>query len=117
MLKFCEKWKLKINPTKSIFGVDSITHVGFIISEHGVQIDPERNRDIAELASPKSIKKVQSVLGVMNYVRNFIENFSSKAKFLTDKLAAKAVDVRPSKRKKSQAAVCASSTAQGLAIF
>jgi hypothetical protein len=88
MLVFCVKWKLKVNPEKSIFGVTSITHVGFVISEEGVSIDPERTRDIAELAPPKSIKKVQSVLGILNYVRQFIPNFSNKAKHLTDKLAA-----------------------------
>lgn len=88
MLKFCVKWRLKVNPEKSIFGVTSITHVGFVISEEGVSIDPERTRDIAELAPPKSIKKVQSVLGILNYVRQFIPNFSDKAKHLTDKLAA-----------------------------
>jgi hypothetical protein len=88
MLEFCSKWKLKINPEKCIFGVTSITHVGFIVSEYGVSIDPERSRDIADLQSPKSIKKVQSVLGVMNYVRNFIPNFSALAKHLTDKLSA-----------------------------
>jgi hypothetical protein len=88
MLKFCVQFKLKVNPEKSIFGVTSITHVGFVISEEGVSIDPERTRDIAELAPPKSIKKVQSVLGISNYVRQFIPNFSDKAKHLTDKLAA-----------------------------
>jgi hypothetical protein len=105
LLKFCEKWKLKVNPSKSVFGVTSITHVGFIISEHGVQIDPERTRDIAELAAPKSLKKVQSVLGVCNYVRNFIPEFSLKAKFLTDKLAAKpVVAVESRKRQRGTAA-------------
>jgi hypothetical protein len=91
LLNFCVKWRLKVNPEKSVFGVTSVTHVGFIVSADGVQIDPERTRDIAELTSPKSVKKVQSVLGIMNYVRNFIPNFSDKAKFLTDKLAAVAV--------------------------
>jgi hypothetical protein len=88
MLEFCALHKLKVNPDKSIFGVTSITHVGFVISEEGVSIDPERTKDIAELAPPKSIKKVQSVLGVLNYVRQFIPNFADKAKHLTDKLAA-----------------------------
>jgi hypothetical protein len=88
MLVFCAKWKLKINPEKSIFGVTSITHVGFVVSENGIAIDPERSKDITDLQAPKSIKKVQSVLGVLNYVRNFIPDFSNKAKHLTDKLAA-----------------------------
>jgi len=88
MLKFCEQWKLKVNPDKSVFGVTSITHVGFVVSENGISIDPERTRDIAEMQAPKSLKKVQSVLGVLNYVRHFIPNFSAKAKHLTDKLSA-----------------------------
>jgi hypothetical protein len=88
MLEFCKKHRLKINPEKSIFGVTSITHVGFVISEEGISIDPERTRDIAELSAPKSIKKVQSVLGIFNYVRQFIPDFACKAKHLTDKLAA-----------------------------
>jgi hypothetical protein len=59
-----------------------------VVSKDGIAIDPERTRDISELQSPKSLKKVQSVLGVLNYVRNFVPNFSDKAKHLTDKLAA-----------------------------
>jgi hypothetical protein len=86
LLKFCAQWKLKINPDKTVLGVKSITHVGFIVSKDGIAIDPERTKDIAELTAPKSVKKVQSVLGVFNYVRNFIPDFSNKAKFLTDKL-------------------------------
>jgi hypothetical protein len=86
LLNFCAEWKLKVNPEKTVLGVTSITHVGFVVSKDGVAIDPERTRDIRELTAPKSIKKVQSVLGVFNYVRNFIEGFSAKAKFLTDKM-------------------------------
>jgi hypothetical protein len=89
LFQFCARWKLKINPEKSVFGVTSITHVGFVVSETGIAIDPERTRDIAELSVPKSIKKVQSVLGIFNYVRNFIPNFSKMAQFLTDKLSSK----------------------------
>jgi len=79
-----------------VFGVTSITHVGFVVSEAGVAIDPERTKDISGMQAPKSIKKVQSVLGVLNYVRNFVPNFAAKAKHLTDKLAsAPVVSHRP----------------------
>lgn len=86
-LDFNVKWKLKVNPEKTVLGVTSITHVGFVVSKHGVSIDPERTRDIRELTAPKSIKKVQSILGIFNYVRNFVPDFSGKAKFLSDKLS------------------------------
>jgi hypothetical protein len=51
-------------------------------------IDPERFCDLSELTSPKSVKKVQSILGILNYVRNFVPHFSDKARFLTDKLVS-----------------------------
>jgi hypothetical protein len=89
LFEFCSRWKLKVNPEKSVFGVNSITHVGFVVSRDGIAIDPERTKDIAELSVPKSTKKVQSVLGIFNYVRNFIPNFSEHARFLTDKLSSK----------------------------
>ncbi len=95
LLNFCVKWRLKVNPSKSVLGVKSITHVGFIVSKDGIAIDPERTRDISELEAPRSIKKVQSVLGIFNYVRQFIPNFADKAKFLSDKLVA-----QPSSRKR-----------------
>jgi hypothetical protein len=107
LLNFCAKWQLKVNPDKTVLGVTSITHVGFVVNKDGVAIDPERTRDIVELTAPKSLKKVQSVLGIFNYVRNFIPGFSQKAKFLTDKLNAVAKvpkaasgEAKPSKKRK-----------------
>jgi hypothetical protein len=91
LLEFGIKHRLKYNLEKSCFGVDSITHVGFIANKDGIKIDPERTRDIVELEAPKSTKKVQSILGVLNFVRNFIPQFSVKAKFLTDRLEKSAI--------------------------
>jgi hypothetical protein len=62
LFQFCDRWRLKINPEKSVFGVTSITHVGFVVSKHGIAIDPERTRDIAEISIPKSIKKLHPEL-------------------------------------------------------
>ncbi len=83
------RFKIKFNLEKSIFGVDSITHCGFIVSAKGVQIDPMRTQSIREMEEPKSLKKVQAVLGTLNYVRHFIKDFSLMAKPLTDLLSSK----------------------------
>ncbi len=110
LLNFCRKWKLKINPEKTVLGVKSITHVGFVVSKDGVSIDPERTRDIKELTPPKSVKKVQSILGIFNYVRNFIPDFSTKAKFLTDKLGSavkESTSVTKSGRKRDSSGLAA----------
>jgi hypothetical protein len=62
LMEFGIKHQLKYNIEKSCFGVDSITHVGFIADKNGIRIDPERTRDIVELQPPKSTAKVQSIL-------------------------------------------------------
>jgi len=62
--------QLKFNLEKSVFGMDSITHVGFIVKADGIEVDPQRIESLAELEAPKSMKGLQSVLGVWNYIRD-----------------------------------------------
>jgi hypothetical protein len=89
VLKLGDRLDLKFNAEKSIFGVDSITHCGFIVNSKGVQVDPQRIEALREVEAPKSMKGVQSVLGIWNYIRNFIPNFSSRALPLTDLVGTK----------------------------
>ena len=84
VLRLGEKYNLKFNFEKSIFGVDSITHVGFIVNATGIEVDPQRIEALQQIEPPKSLKGVQSVLGVWNYIRHFIPNFSTRALPLTN---------------------------------
>lgn len=84
LLALCLRFNLKINADKSVFGVDSITHVGFIVDAEGARVDPMRTQSFRDMATPSSVKGVQAVLGAMNYVRHFVPNFSVRAKPLTD---------------------------------
>ena len=94
VLRLGDTYNLKFNAEKSIFGVDSITHVGFIVNSRGFEVDPQRIESLKEIPTPKSMKGVQSALGIWNYIRNFIPNFSTLALPLTnlvgDKKKAKA---------------------------
>ncbi len=84
VLKLGERFNLKFNLEKSVFGMDSITHVGFIVRADGIEVDPQRIESLSEVQVPKSIKGVQSVLGVWNYIRAFIPNFSTRALPITN---------------------------------
>jgi hypothetical protein len=84
ILAMGQRCDLKFNLEKSIFGVDSITHVGFVVREGGVEVDPMRVEALRQIVAPKSTKGTQSVLGAWNYIRNFIPNFSTRALPLTD---------------------------------
>jgi len=89
VLKIGEEYNLKFNLEKSIFGVTSITHVGFVVNKDGVSVDPQRIESLRELEAPKSMKGMQSILGVWNYIRNFIPQFSTRALPLTNLVGAK----------------------------
>ena len=90
VLKMGRQYNLKFNLEKSIFGVDSITHVGFIVNANGIEVDPQRLESLRDIPVPKSMKGVQSVLGIWNYIRRFIPDFSTRALPLTNLVGTKA---------------------------
>ena len=89
VLELGRTFNLKFNLEKSIFGVKSITHVGFIVNAEGVEVDPQRLDALRDIPVPKSMKGVQSVLGMWNYIRHFIKDFSTRALPLTNLVGAK----------------------------
>ena len=53
--------------------------MGHIISDHGVQIDPDKVKSIRNMEAPKNIKQLRSFLGMINYLSRFIHNLSNEA--------------------------------------
>jgi hypothetical protein len=49
--KMC-RYGLKMNRCKCAFGVSSSKLLGFIIHEHGIEIDPDRIKSIRNLGDP-----------------------------------------------------------------
>lgn len=50
--------------------------LGFIFNETGVRPDPDRIQTIQNLKEPTKKKELQSFLGMINYLREFIPNMS-----------------------------------------
>lgn len=80
------KGNLTVNVEKSKFCQKELKYLGFILSQDGINVDPERVRAIVEFPSPKNVKGVRSILGMFEWYRRFIENFSIKAAPITDLL-------------------------------
>ncbi|GKV49566.1 hypothetical protein SLEP1_g56308 [Rubroshorea leprosula] len=53
------KNKMRLNPAKCIFDVESRKFMGFMVSQRGIEVNPEKIRAIAEMESPKSVKDIQ----------------------------------------------------------
>src|SRR3954471_19978279 len=74
MFERMRKFGLKMNPLKCAFGVSAGKFLGFIIHQHGIEIDPAKIEAIKKVQAPTTKKEMQKFLGKVNYLRRFIVN-------------------------------------------
>jgi hypothetical protein len=67
-----------MNPLKSVFGVSTGKFLGFIIHEHGIEIDPTKLESINKVQPPHCKNDMQKFLEKLNYLRQFIFNLSGR---------------------------------------
>jgi len=53
------KYRLKLNPEKCIFGVEAGKFLGFLLTERGIEANPDKCAAILALRSPATVKEVQ----------------------------------------------------------
>jgi hypothetical protein len=68
-----------MNPLKCVFGVSAGKFLGFIIHEHGIEIDLTKIESISKVQPPQCKNDMQKFLGKLNYLRWFIFNLSGKS--------------------------------------
>jgi hypothetical protein len=73
-LERMKKYGLRMNPLKCAFGVTLGRFLGFIVHEHGIQIDPKKTQSNGKIGEPVCKKDVRKLLGKINYLRRFISN-------------------------------------------
>ena len=83
------KYGLKMNPLKCAFGVSAGRFLGFIIHQHGIEIDPKKIEAIQKVQAPTCKKDMQKFLSKVNYLRRFILNLSGKVDAFTPILRLK----------------------------
>jgi len=66
------KYKFRLNPSKFTFGVRSEKLLGFIVSQRGIEVDPDKVRAILEMSHPCTEKEVRGFLERLNYIARFI---------------------------------------------
>ena len=69
---------------KCEFHQRSTKFLGFIVSDEGIKVDPEKIEAITDWKEPTTVKGVQSFLGFCNFYRRFIKNYSRIARPLTN---------------------------------
>ncbi len=74
---FCLKeYGLKISLEKCRFFQTSVHYLGYIVSEHGAETDPEKVQALKTCLTPKNIKELTLFLGFAGYYRHFIKDYS-----------------------------------------
>ncbi|GKV47366.1 hypothetical protein SLEP1_g54271 [Rubroshorea leprosula] len=72
------KNKIRLNPAKCIFGVESRKFLSFMVSRRGIEVNPEKIRAIAEMKPPKSVKDIQRLTGRVAALHRFISKSADK---------------------------------------
>ena len=71
-------YNMKLNPSKCVFGVTVGKFLGFMVSQRGVEVNPEKVRAIVELEPPRTMKEVQSLNGKNTALNRFVSKATDK---------------------------------------
>jgi hypothetical protein len=69
---------VKLNPEKCVFGVPRGLLLGFIVSERGIEANPEKIAAITNMGPIKDLKGVQRVMGCLAALSRFISRLGEK---------------------------------------
>jgi hypothetical protein len=73
------KVNIKLNPAKCAFGVPSGKLLGFLVSHHRIEANPNKVKAIKEMRPPHNLKEMQRLTGCMAALGRFIARSGEKA--------------------------------------
>jgi len=71
--------RIKLNPEKCVFGVPRGMLLGYIVSQHGIEANPEKVSAIVRMGPIRDVKGVQKVMGCLAALSRFISRLGEKA--------------------------------------
>ena len=72
------QYQMKLNPSKCAFGVVSRKFLGFMVSQRGIEANPEKVKAILNMTSPKTVKEVQKLTGRIAALNKFVSKATNK---------------------------------------
>ncbi|KAK2702299.1 hypothetical protein QYM36_019090 [Artemia franciscana] len=92
-----------------------VTYFGHVISEQGMQPDPDKLKAINNMPKPSNSEELATLLGMLNYLAKYIPNLSTQNKTLHD--LSKATDFKWAKEHDQALQNIKHSTVSNLAYF
>ncbi|XP_062170503.1 uncharacterized protein LOC133876233 [Alnus glutinosa] len=70
--------KMKLNPAKCAFGISSGKFLGFMVSQRGIEANPEKVSAVLDMQSPRTTKQLQQLTGRIAALNWFISRSTDK---------------------------------------
>ena len=69
---------MKLNPSKCVFGVTTGKFLGFMVSQRGIEVNPDKIQAILEMKPSTNIKDVQSLNSKVIALNRFVSRATNK---------------------------------------
>ena len=73
------EFNLICNAKKSKFYLSEVDYCGFIVGQNSIKPNPAKIEAIRDWTQPRTVTEVRSFLGLLNYYRRFIKNYTELA--------------------------------------
>jgi hypothetical protein len=77
------EYQLYAKFSKCEFYLREVPFLGHVLSDGGIMVDPTKVQEVLDWKAPISVHEVRSFLGLADYYRRFIPDFSKIAKPMT----------------------------------
>ena len=71
-------YNMKLNPSKCAFGVTTGKFLIFMVSQRGIEVNPDKIQAIMEITPSKNVKEVQSLNGKVAALNRFVSRAMNK---------------------------------------
>ena len=78
MFDTLRSYNMRLNPSKCTFGVMVGKFLGFMVSQRGIEANPNKILAIIEMAPPRNVKEVQSLNGKIATLNRFMSRVTDK---------------------------------------
>jgi len=80
ILRRLEENDLYVKPEKCVWKVRKIGFLGVVIGPNRIEIEKEKVKGVLSWLEPKNVKDIRKFLGLTNYYRRFIKDFTQVAR-------------------------------------
>ena len=80
IFKILMKYKLCLNASKCTFGVGSGKFLGYMVTHHRIEVNPDQSKAINSLQPPQNPKEVQKLIGMIASLNQFISRSADRCR-------------------------------------